>query len=70
VAGDDVPALGSDFDGFVIPPIGLEDIAAIPNLTVALSRRGVAPRVLEKILGGNVLRVLDTVPAWGRLSPS
>ena len=70
VAGDDVPALGSDFDGFVVPPEGLEDIAAMPNLTVALSRRGVTPRVLEKILGGNVLRVLDTVPAWGRLAAS
>src|SRR6185436_8249492 len=42
VAGEDVPALGSDFDGFVVPPIGLEDVAALPNLTVALSRRGVA----------------------------
>jgi len=69
VAGDDVPALGSDFDGFVVPPEGLEDIAGLPNLTVALSRRGVAPRVLEKILGGNVLRVLDAVPAWGSLAP-
>jgi len=68
VAGDDVPALGSDFDGFVVPPVGLEDVAALPNLTVALSRRGVAPRVLEKILGGNVLRVLDAVPAWGSLA--
>jgi len=69
VAGDDVPALGSDFDGFVVPPEGLEDVAAMPNLTVALSRRGVPPRVLEKILGGNVLRVLDEVPAWGTLPP-
>jgi len=69
VAGDDLPALGSDFDGFVVPPEGLEDIAALPNLTVALSRRGVAPRVLEKILGGNVLRVLDAVPPWGSLGP-
>jgi membrane dipeptidase len=68
VAGDDLPALGSDFDGFVVPPIGLEDVAALPNLTVALSRRGVAPRVLEKILGGNVLRVLDAVPALGSLA--
>ena len=68
VAGEDAPALGSDFDGFVVPPRGLEDIAALPNLTVALSRRGVSPRVLEKILGGNVLRVLDAVPAWGRLA--
>ena len=31
-------------------------------------RRGVAPRVLEKILGGNVLRVLDAVPAWGAMA--
>jgi len=67
VAGDDVPALGSDFDGFVVPPDGLEDVAALPNLTVALSRRGVRTSVLEKILGGNVLRVLDAVPAWGEL---
>jgi len=68
VAGEDAPALGSDFDGFVVPPEGLEDIAAMPNLTVALSRRGVTPRVLEKILGGNVCRVLDAVPAWGKLA--
>jgi membrane dipeptidase len=69
VAGDDLPALGSDFDGFVVPPQGLEDVAALPNLTVALSRRGVPPRVLEKILGSNVLRVLDAVPPWGSLPP-
>jgi membrane dipeptidase len=67
VAGEDAPALGSDFDGFVVPPEGLEDVAALPNLTVALSRRAIVPRVIEKILGGNVLRVLDAVPPWGRL---
>jgi membrane dipeptidase len=65
IAGEDVPALGSDFDGFVVPPEGLEDISGIPNLTVALSRRGVPVRVIEKILGGNVMRVLDAVPPWG-----
>jgi len=68
VAGDDIPALGSDFDGFVAPTHGLEDVASLPNLTVALSRRGVAPRVLEKILSSNALRVLDEVPAFGRLA--
>jgi membrane dipeptidase len=51
-----------------VPPDGLEDIAALPNLTVALSRRGVSTATLEKILGGNVLRVLDAVPAFGRLA--
>lgn len=66
IAGDEVPALGSDFDGFVIPPEGLEDVACLPNLTAALSRRGVPVRSIEKILGGNVLRVLEAVPpiAW------
>jgi membrane dipeptidase len=68
IAGEDVAALGSDFDGFVVPPEGLEDIAAMPNLTVALSRRGVPPRVLEKILSHNALRVLDAVPAFGSLA--
>lgn len=68
VAGEDVAALGSDFDGFVVPPEGLEDIAAMPNLTVALSKRGVPPRVLEKILSYNVLRMLDDVPAFGTLA--
>jgi membrane dipeptidase len=62
VAGEDVPALGSDFDGFVVPPVGLEDVAALPNLTVALSRRGVSDRVLKKILGDNPMRVLGDVP--------
>jgi len=68
VAGEDVPALGSDFDGFVVPPIGLEDVAALPNLTAALSRRGVAPRTLAKILGGNAQRVLADVPPTAYLA--
>jgi membrane dipeptidase len=62
VAGEDVPALGSDFDGFVVPPRGLEDIAAMPNLTAALSARGVGRDTLKKILGENALRVLGAVP--------
>jgi membrane dipeptidase len=66
VAGDDVPALGSDFDGFVIPPEGLDNVACMPNLTAALSRRGLSLRSIEKIIGGNVMRVLEAVPptAW------
>lgn len=62
VAGEDAVALGSDFDGFVTPPSGLEDASMLPALTAALSARGVALPVLEKILGGNALRVLDAVP--------
>lgn len=62
VAGADVPSLGSDFDGFVVPPKGLEDISCMPELTVALSRRGCDRETLKKILGLNALRVLGDVP--------
>lgn len=65
VAGEDVPALGSDFDGLVVPARGLDDISDMPRLTAALAHRGLPERVLHKILGGNALRVLADVPPRG-----
>ena len=61
VGGEDVPALGSDYDGMVTPPEGLEDCARLPNLTAALLRRGVPARQVLKLLGENALRVLEVV---------
>lgn len=57
VAGPDHVGLGSDFDGKIASPVGLEDVARLPNLRDALARRGVAPSVLAAVWGGNVLRV-------------
>jgi membrane dipeptidase len=62
VAGEDVPALGSDYDGMVRPPRGLEDVAALPGLTLALLRRGLSRVAVKKLLGENALRVLRDVP--------
>ncbi|WP_428265752.1 dipeptidase [Haliangium sp.] len=62
VAGEDVPALGSDFDGAVVPAPGLDDVADLPRLTAALARRGMPERTLRKVLGENALRVLREVP--------
>jgi membrane dipeptidase len=62
VAGEDVAALGSDFDGLVVPAVGLEDVRGLPRLTAALARRGVRQSTLRKILGENALRVLAAVP--------
>lgn len=62
VGGADCAALGSDFDGFIVPVRGLSDVADLPNLTAALLARGLPPDVVQKILGGNVLRVLEAVP--------
>ena len=62
VAGEDTPALGSDFDGMVRPPRELPDVAATPHLTAGLLRRGMPVGTVKKILGGNVLRLLGDVP--------
>ncbi|MDZ7394136.1 MAG: membrane dipeptidase [candidate division KSB1 bacterium] len=61
VAGIDHVAIGSDFDGISRTPQGLEDCAHLPNLTWTLLRRGYTRDEVEKILGGNFLRVFKTV---------
>jgi len=59
VAGVDAACLGSDFDGVPVTPVGMEDASKLPALTAALRARGFSPTDVEKILGGNVLRVLE-----------
>jgi len=63
VGGEDTPALGSDFDGMVTPPRGLEDVCGLPNLTRALLRRGHSEKQVAKIMGENALRVWGHSPA-------
>jgi membrane dipeptidase len=58
VVGEDAPALGSDWDGFIVPTRELADPRGLPLLTDALLAAGVSERVVAKILRGNVLRVL------------
>ena len=60
VGGEDVVALGGDFDG--IPPCaGLEDCAKLPNLFNYLSDRGISGGIAEKLLYKNFLRVFKDV---------
>lgn len=58
VVGEDVPALGSDWDGFIVPTSPLKDPRGLPLLTQALLETNVPERVIGKILTGNVRRVL------------
>ncbi|MDB5251159.1 MAG: rane dipeptidase [Flaviaesturariibacter sp.] len=55
--GVDHVGIGSDFDGSIIPPLGLDDVTALPNLTRGLMQRGYSAKDIRKILGGNFLRV-------------
>jgi membrane dipeptidase len=56
--GDEVVALGTDFDGSILPPWDFPDCTALPALWTALSRRGWTEARLAGLLGGNVRRVL------------
>jgi membrane dipeptidase len=56
VAGVDYVGIGSDFDGVPSLPVGMEDIAQLPNLTYELLRRGYNEKDIRKILGENFLR--------------
>jgi membrane dipeptidase len=59
-AGIDHVGLGSDFDGATMP-LGLEDVSKLPKITDALLNKGYSERDVEKILGGNILRVMEQV---------
>lgn len=50
---------GSDFDGITATLDGLSTVAELPNLTAELLRRGYTVEDVSKILGGNVLRVME-----------
>ena len=65
IAGVDHVGLGSDFDGAVMP-LGMEDVSKLPRITDALLQKGYSEQNIEKILGGNLLRVLEQVEQVAR----
>lgn len=56
--GEDHVALGSDFEGDILPPVGLEDVRALPALGRALERSGLSRDAVARVFGINALRVL------------
>jgi microsomal dipeptidase-like Zn-dependent dipeptidase len=70
-AGIDVVAIGTDFDGFTDTPDELVDASQMPRLTqrlvseyTAAGQRKYSDTDVNKILGDNALRVLET--GWGK----
>lgn len=58
--GHDHVGIGSDFFGWINPD-GLEDTSVFPAVFAELIRRGWSETDLEKLAGGNMLRVLRAV---------
>jgi membrane dipeptidase len=58
IVGPDHVGIGSDFDGIEETVVGLEDVSKYPAIIAELARRGWSDADLEKLAGGNVLRVL------------
>jgi len=61
LVGIDHVGIGSDFDGIQAVPADLESVADLPNLTSELLKRGYSESDIDKILGGNMLRVMEEV---------
>lgn len=53
--------MGSDYDGIEIVPKGLEDVSTYPALIAEMIRRGWSDEDVERLAGGNVLRVMEGV---------
>jgi membrane dipeptidase len=61
IAGVEHVGLGSDFDGITSAPRELDDVSKLPLITEELARRGYSDKDMEKILGGNLLRLVERV---------
>jgi membrane dipeptidase len=59
LVGIDHVGIGSDFDGVQATTVDLATVADLPNLTSELVRRGYSEDDVRKIMGGNMLRVME-----------
>jgi membrane dipeptidase len=54
--GPEVPALGSDWDGLIIPPSDMRTCLELPRLVQAMLDAKFSPELIRGILGANFLR--------------
>jgi membrane dipeptidase len=61
VAGEDTAAVGSDWDGMIVPPRDMRTVDRLPVLVQALLDAGLSPPQVQKVLGLNYLRVVSQI---------
>lgn len=65
VAGVEHVGIGTDYDGILRAPEGLEDASCYPILRAALAKRGFLDSEVDAILGGNMKRLFAQVTGAG-----
>ncbi|KAH8172386.1 membrane dipeptidase (Peptidase family m19) domain-containing protein [Sarocladium implicatum] len=53
--------IGSDFDGMLNGPLGMDDVSCYPRLVAELIRRGLREDEISQVMGLNLVRVLTLV---------
>lgn len=61
VGGEDVIAIGTDFDGFDEGELEIEHLGEMDKLHSAVKKKGLTERQIEKIWSQNVMRVIKEV---------
>ena len=61
VGGTSCPAIGTDYDGFILPPRDLATVEDLPRLADALLQAGTPPEQVVRVLGTNALGVIGAV---------
>jgi membrane dipeptidase len=59
--GEDYASLGSDWDGFIVTPRDMPTCLELPRLVQRMLDRRWQPERIQKILGGNFLRVVKAL---------
>lgn len=60
-AGIDYVGIGTDFDGILVPPAGLEDVSKMEVLWAEMRRRGYTESDIVKVSGANLMAVFDRI---------
>ncbi len=61
VAGEHAVAIGTDYDGAIVPPLALRDVADMPRLVQLMLDRQWPEARIRAVLGLNVLKTLERI---------
>ena len=61
VGGEASAAIGTDYDGMIVPPRRLEDVTKLPVLVQIMRDRGWKDALIQRVLGGNAIRLFKSI---------